>query len=358
VIYREAGQFKTSYGSDQAVFPIVQDRVLVGLVALAAFVGVPLVANEYWLQAILIPFLIYALAAIGLNLLTGYAGQLSLGTGGFMAVGAYAAFKLTTALPWLNIVAVFLVSGLVAALVGLMFGIPSLRIKGFYLAVATLAAQFFLVWLFNKVGWFVNYAPSGTATAPPRTMFGVMVTGPQATAPARYLVALAMVMLFALVAKNLVRGRVGRSWMAIRDRDIAAEIIGVRPMRTKLLAFAISSFYCGVAGAELLFLYLGSVETLAFDINLSFLVLFMVIIGGLGSILGSFLGAAFIMLMPIFLTNVPRLIGLAMRTDTQKHIELMIFGGLIILFLIVEPHGLARLWQLAKEKLRLWPFPH
>jgi branched-chain amino acid transport system permease protein len=255
-------------------------------------------------------------------------------------------------------IVVFVVSGLIAAAVGLVFGIPSLRIKGFYLAVATLAAQFFLIWLFNKVGWFVNYAPSGTATAPPRTMLGVMVTGPEATAPVRYVVALALVVLGALVAKNLVRGRVGRSWMAIRDRDIAAEIIGVRPLRTKLLAFGISSFYCGVAGAELLFLYLGSVETLAFDINLSFLVLFMVIIGGLGSILGSFLGAAFIILVPIFLTNAPHWLGLAMRTDTQKQIELMIFGGLIVLFLIVEPHGLARLWQITKEKLRLWPFPH
>ena len=358
MIYREAGQFKTTYAADQAIFPILQDRIFVGLVALAAFVAVPLVANDYWLQAILIPFLIYALAAIGLNLLTGYAGQLSLGTGGFMAVGAYAAFKLTTAFPWLNIVLVFVLSGLIAAGVGLLFGIPSLRIKGFYLAVATLAAQFFLIWLFNKVGWFVNYAPSGTATAPPRTMLGVMVTGPQATAPARYLVALSLVVLFAAVAKNLVRGRVGRSWMAMRDRDIAAEIIGIRPLQTKLLAFAISSFYCGVAGAELLFLYLGSVETLAFDINLSFLVLFMVIIGGLGSVLGSFLGAAFIVLTPIFLTNAPHWLGLAMRTDTQKQLELMIFGGLIVFFLIVEPHGLARLWQITKEKLRLWPFPH
>jgi len=158
VIYREAGQFKTTYASDQAIFPIVQDRVFVALFALAAFVAVPLVANEYWLQAVLIPFLIYALAAIGLNLLTGYAGQLSLGTGGFMAVGAYAAFKLTTAFPALNILIVFPLAGLVAAGVGLVFGIPSLRIKGFYLAVATLAAQFFLIWLFNKVPWFVNYA--------------------------------------------------------------------------------------------------------------------------------------------------------------------------------------------------------
>jgi len=358
VIYREAGQFKTTYASDQAIFPIVQDKWLVAVALVAAFVAVPLVANEYWLQAVLIPFLIYSMAAIGLNLLTGYAGQLSLGTGGFMAVGGYAAFKLTTAFPWMNIIVVFVLAGVIAALVGLVFGIPSLRIKGFYLAVATLAAQFFLIWLFNKVAWFTNYASSRTITAPPRTVVGVMVTGPLATAGARYVAALALVALGAVVAKNLVRGRIGRSWMAIRDRDIAAEIIGVRPLRTKLLAFGISSFYCGVAGAEYVFLYLGSAETGAFDIALSFLVLFMVIIGGLGSILGSFLGAAFIVLVPIFLTNVPHLLHLPMPVALQKQVELMVFGGLIIFFLIVEPHGLARLWQITKEKLRLWPFPH
>ena len=358
MIYREAGQFKATYASDQAIFPIVQDRVFVLAVVIAAFVVPPLVASEYWLQAVLIPFLIYALAAIGLNLLTGYAGQLSLGTGGFMAVGAYSAFKLTTAFPQLNIIVVFLISGLVAAAVGLLFGVPSLRIKGFYLAVATLASQFFLIWLFNKVAWFTNYASSGTITAPDRTVLGVLVTGPNSTTAARYVTALALVTVFALIAKNLVRSRVGRSWMAIRDRDIAAEIIGVRPLRAKLLAFGISSFYCGVAGAELVFLYLGSVETLAFDISLSFLVLFMVIIGGLGSVLGSFLGSAFIVLVPVFLTNAPHLVGLALPVALQKQIELMVFGGLIIFFLIVEPNGLARLWQISKEKLRLWPFPH
>jgi branched-chain amino acid transport system permease protein len=358
VIYREAGQFKTSYASDQAIFPIVQDRWVAGLLVVAAALVPPLVANDYWLQAILIPFLVYALAAIGLNLLTGYAGQLSLGTGGFMAVGAYSAFKLTTAFPQVSILVVFLLSGVIAAGVGLVFGLPSLRIKGFYLAVATLAAQFFLIWLFNKVAWFVNYASSGTITAPNRAVLGVLVTGPNATASARYLVALGFVATFALVAKNLVRSRVGRSWMAIRDRDIAAEIIGVRPLRTKLLAFAISSFYCGVAGAELVFLFLGSAETLAFDINQSFLVLFMIIIGGLGSILGSFLGAAFIILVPILLTNIPHWLGIGMSVALQKELELMVFGGLIILFLILEPHGLARLWQITKEKLRLWPFPY
>ncbi len=357
MIYREAGQFKTSYGTDQMIFPILQDRIFVILVVVAAYL-IPLIANEYWLQAVLIPFLILSLAAIGLNLLTGYAGQLSLGTGGFMAVGGYMTYKITTAFPDLNVLIAVLLAGLLAALVGLVFGIPSLRIKGFYLAVATLAAQFFILWLFNKVGWFVNYSPSGTITAPPRTFMGIMVTGPEAIAPVRYLVVLTFVAFFALAAKNLVRGRIGRSWMAIRDMDIAAEIIGIRPFQTKLLAFAISSFYCGVAGGLYVFCYLGSAETEAFDIALSFSVLFMIIIGGLGSILGSILGAAFITMVPIFLTNAPPLIGLSMPIDLQKHIEVMLFGSLIVFFLIVEPRGLARLWQITKEKFRLWPFPH
>jgi branched-chain amino acid transport system permease protein len=358
MLYREAGQFKTSYDADQAMFPIIQDRWFVAALIAVAYLVVPFVASEYWLQAVLIPFLVFSMAAIGLNLLLGYAGQLSLGTGAFMAVGAYATYKLATAFPDLNIVVVFVLAGVVTAGVGLIFGTPSLRIKGFYLAVATLAAQFFLSWMFNKVPWFYNYNPSGTITMPPRTVFGVMVTGPAATAEARYIMALILVTLLALAAKNIVRSHIGRSWMAIRDMDIAAEIIGFRPMQTKLTAFAVSSFYCGVAGAMTLALYLGSVETEAFDINVSFQVLFMVIIGGLGSMLGSFLGAAFIILVPVFLTNAPQLFGISMATDLQKHLEIMIFGSLIVYFLIVEPHGFARLWQIAKEKLRVWPFPY
>ena len=357
MIYREAGQFKTTYTADQAVFPIVQDRWFIAAVAFLALV-VPFVANEYWLQVVLIPFLIFSLAAIGLNLLTGYTGQLSLGTGGFMAVGGYMTYKITTTFPDLNILVAFAGAGLVAAGAGLVFGLPSLRIKGFYLAVATLAAQFFLGWLFNRVGWFYNYSTSGTITAPPREILGIMVTGPEATAEVRYYVALAIVTVMAVAAKNLVRGRIGRSWMAIRDMDVAAEIIGIRPFRTKLLAFAISSFYCGVAGAMMVFLWLGSAETEAFDIFVSFDVLFMIIIGGLGSILGSFLGAAFIVLVPVLLTNAPQMFGLTMAIDLQKHIEVVLFGSLIIFFLIVEPNGLARLWQITKEKLRLWPFPY
>jgi branched-chain amino acid transport system permease protein len=358
MIYREAGQFKSSYAGDQAIFPIFQDRLVVGAALAFAFIAVPLIADEYWLQALLIPFLIFALAAIGLNLLTGYAGQLSLGTGAFMAVGAYATYKITTAFPGLNLLVVFLLAGLIAAGVGIVFGLPSLRIKGFYLAVATLAAQFLIQWLFNKVGWFYNNNPSGTITAPPRAVFGVMIAGPEALASVRYLVALSVLTVFALAAKNLVRGRIGRSWMAIRDMDIAAEIMGIRPLQTKLMAFAISSFYCGVAGAMFVFLWLGSAETLAFDINVSFQVLFMIIIGGLGSILGSILGAAFITLVPILLTNAPDLVGLPMEVALERHIESIVFGVMIVYFLIVEPNGFARLWQIAKEKLRRWPFPY
>ncbi|GAA0566952.1 branched-chain amino acid ABC transporter permease [Caenispirillum bisanense] len=360
MLYREAGQFKTSYARDWSIFPIAQDRIVVfGMLAIA-FIAVPALSNQYWLMTIFMPFLVMSMAALGLNILTGYAGQLSLGTGGFMATGAFAAYKLSTAFPGMPIEAVFLASGLITAGVGVLFGIPSLRIKGFYLAVATLAAQFFLLWLYNKVPWFTNYSTSGVISAPPRTILftDIYVTGPQATAEAKYLFALTMVVILALAAKNLVRSSIGRRWMAVRDMDIAAEIIGIKPLQTKLSAFAISSFYCGVAGAMWAFLYTGSVEPLAFDINRSFQVLFMIIIGGLGSILGSFLGAGFIIALPILLTNAPSLLGLNIAVDVVSHLEFMIFGALIIFFLIVEPHGLARLWQILKEKLRLWPFPY
>jgi branched-chain amino acid transport system permease protein len=358
MIYRETGQFKTSYPADQAIFPIAQDRWGLIAVLVVAFGVVPFLINDYWANAVMLPFLCYAMAALGLNILVGYCGQISLGTGGFMAVGAYAAYKVMTTFPDLNFIPVILISGLAAAGVGIVFGIPSLRIKGFYLAVATLAAQFFLVWLFNKVGWFYNYNATGQITAPPASVFGFPVTGAGTHPAVTYLFCLTFVAVFALLAKNLVRNRIGRSWMAIRDMDIAAEIIGVRPLTTKLSAFAISSFYVGMAGALYFAVWLGSAEpTEAFGIDQSFLVLFMIIIGGLGSILGSFLGAAFMVLMPILLKNV-MVDFLGMAAVTAKHVEILLMGVLIIFFLIVEPHGLARIWQILKEKLRLWPFPY
>lgn len=358
MFYREAGDFKTSYSLDQQIFPIALDRWFVVAVIAFAFLVVPFLINDYWEKSILVPVLVWSMAAIGLNILTGYCGQVSLGTGGFMAVGAYASYKFTTGFPELSLFLVVLLSGGVTAFVGIIFGLPSLRIKGFYLAVATLASQFFLVWLFNKVPWFYNYSASGQITAPERFVFGIAVSGPNAPPWATYLFCLVFVVVFAVIAKNLTRGRIGRSWMAIRDMDIAAEIIGVPPLQTKLLAFAVSSFYIGVAGALFFMIYLGAVEpTEAFGIDKSFLVLFMIIIGGLGSIFGSFIGAAFMFLMPVLFKNI-MVNGFGWPTDLAAHIIFMLVGGLIMFFLIVEPHGLAQLWRIMKEKLRLWPFPH
>ena len=397
MLYREVGQFKTNYNADQAIFPIRQDLIVVISMIAFAYLAIPFLASEYWFEVILLPILVFSLAALGLNVLTGYCGQISLGTGGFMAVGAYAAFKMSTAFPDMNVIVIFLISGLFAAAAGIVFGIPSLRIKGFYLAVATLASQFFFEWLFQKVGWFSNYAPSGTIGAPHREFLGVVISGPRTAAEFKYLVALTFLVFFCIIVKNLTRGYLGRSMMAIRDMDIAAEIIGIRPLRTKLIAFAVSSYIIGVAGALWLFLVQGNLEADAFDIlTMSFPVLFMVIVGGLGTVMGSILGACFLVMTPVLIKNFPEaasavflvsmgfvatahlekygrwrrvpvfvalgasiwIMTLDLPSYAAEHLVLMFFGLSIILILIYEPNGLVRLWQILKEKLRLWPFPY
>lgn len=352
MFYREAGQFKTTYETDGQIFPIRQDRIALGALLLLALAIVPLFASPYLLSAILIPFLIFALAALGLNILTGYCGQLSLGTAAFMAVGAFASFNFIARLPGIPMLLAFVLGGLCAAMVGIAFGLPSLRIRGFYLAASTLATQFFVVWCLTKIPYLTNGSASGVITAQKIVILGYLFDTPAS----KYLLVLAIVALMALLAKNMIRSNVGRSWMAVRDMDVAAEVIGFRPMRTKLLAFAVSSFYCGVAGALYAYAYLGTVEPEAYNLDLSFRILFMIIIGGVGSVLGSFLGAAFIVLLPVFLNILAH--SLSLPTSVASNLELMVFGALIIFFLIVEPHGLARLWQVGKEKLRLWPFPH
>ncbi len=352
MFYREAGQFKTSYQSDSQIFPLRQDRIGIAILLLIALIAVPWLASDYAFSAIFIPFLIFSLAALGLNILTGYAGQLSLGTAAFMAVGAFASYNFILRLPGIPVLLAFVLGGICAALVGIAFGLPSLRIRGFYLAAATLATQFFVVWCLTKIQWFTNYSTSGVITAQEIVIAGYAFNTPLK----KYLLTLLIVALLALLAKNMVRSNVGRSWMAVRDMDVAAEVIGFRLMRTKLLAFVVSSFYCGIAGALYAYAYLGTVEPEAYNLDLSFRILFMIIIGGVGSILGSFLGAAFIVLLPVVLNLLAHT--LALPTHVASNLELMVFGALIIFFLIVEPHGLARLWQIAKEKLRLWPFPH
>jgi len=387
MLYRETGVFRSTYAEDQAVFKLPLDRYGVWIVVAIALFVLPMVASNYVLTDLLTPFLIMSIAALGLNVLTGYCGQLSLGTGAFMALGGFMTYKLVTsfptasalfggALPEISILGFepfdvwFLVmlagTGLITAVVGLFFGLPSLKIKGLYLAVTTLAAQFFLLWLFIKVPWFTNYSPAGIAPAPPQTLFGFSVTGAASPVVNRYLFVLVLTILAALAVKNLARSSYGRSWMAIRDMDIAAEIIGISPTFAKLSAFAFSSFLIGIAGALWAFVKINSVQTDAYGILVSFQVLFMVIIGGLGTVLGSFLGAAFVVLAPILLniglTSMnPLFVSLGLGEISIamiKHIEFMVFGGLIIFFLIVEPHGFARLWQIAKQKLRTWPFPY
>ena len=354
MLYRENGQFKTSYRADSQVFPILQDRIAIGLLLAVAFLAVPLLASEYLLRAVMIPFLILSLAALGLNILVGYCGQISLGTGAFMAVGAYAAYNFHIRIEGMPLIASLLLGGLFATGVGVLFGIPSLRIKGLYLAVATLAAQFFVDWAFLRIRWFTNDSSSGSVSVSNLQVFGLPIESPVQ----KYLFCLAFVAVFALMAKNLVRGHIGREWMAIRDTDVAAAVIGIRPVYAKLTAFAVSSFIVGVAGGLWGFVYLSSWEPAAFSIDRSFQLLFMVIIGGLGSIMGSFFGAAFIIMIPIILDNVPAALGVPIDTALASHLTSMIFGALIVFFLIVEPHGLARLWSIGKEKLRLWPFPH
>jgi branched-chain amino acid transport system permease protein len=358
MLYRIAGQYKTSYEADHALFPVRQDAWLLGVILALAFIVLPLTASDFVFQALLIPVLVYSLAALGLNILTGYAGQLSLGTGAFMGVGAYACFKLVTIFPELNLLAAILLSGLFSAAIGVAFGLPSLRIKGFYLAIATLAAQFFLVWLFEKWAWLYNYASSGAIQVPNVRMFGVYVAGPQAASIVQYYFVLGVVVVLTAAAINLTRGRIGRTWKAVRDMDIAAELVGIDLMRAKLSAFAVSSYVIGVAGALFVFLWRGAAEPNLFDIPLSFRVLFIAIIGGLGSVLGNFLGAILIVAMPVVLNVVPQALGLPIGSSTVEHLNVMAIGTLIVAFLILEPLGLARLWALIREKLILWPFPH
>ena len=314
-----------------------------------AYVAIPALGTDYWFSAILIPFLVLSLAGIGLNILTGYAGQLSLGSAAFMAVGAFSSYNFLLRVPHLPLVASFALGGLTAAGVGVVFGLPSLRIKGFNLIVSTLAAQFFVEWALTKFSWFSNDNASGVISAPPLVVLGQDFSSPRG----RYLLTLTLVLALAVVARNLVRGGVGRNWMAVRDMDTAAAVIGIPILETKLLAFAVSSFYCGVAGALWAFAYLGTVEPHGFDLDRSFQVLFIIIIGGLGSIAGAFLGAAFIVLLPILMDNVAtRFFAGVIDSGHLENLQKVVFGGLIIFFLIKEPEGLLRLLRTAHRQLK------
>ena len=358
MLYREVGQYKSSYAADMAVFPILQDRIGIIVILVVAYVVFPLIGNDFLLNTIMIPFLIFSLAAIGLNLLTGYTGLLSLGTGAFMGVGAYACLKLTTIFPHVNILSGYWCRDFSRPRSAFCLDCPRCGSRDSISRWRTLAAQFFLEWCFIRIPWLYNNSVSGAIEVPLRTFLGIPITGPTATSLTRYFAVLTIVVGMTWIASNIVHGRIGRMWMSVRDMDLAAELIGIRLLPTKLLAFAVSSFYCGVAGAMMVFLWYGGAEAEVFAIDQSFLILFMVIIGGLGTLIGSFFGAALIYILPIALRLIPANFGLPIRPAAAEQLTFVIVGALIIVFLVVEPNGLARLWQIGKQKLRVWPFPY
>ena len=307
------------------------------------------VKSGYWYSSILIPWLCLALASIGQQIVMGYAGQLALGAAGFMAAGAFACYNLILRVPDIPFFVALALSGLIAAAFGILFGLPSLRVRGIYLMVATLASQFFIVWMIDKFGWFKNYDSSGIITAQDIVIIGKSFTSPLEM----YLVIVFVVTVLTLLAINMARGSTGRNWMAVRDMDIAAESMGISLLRTKLQAFAISAFYCGVAGALFAFTYLKSLEPVAFDIKLSFKILFMVILGGLGTISGAFIGAAFILLFPVLLNSIGNnVFHGAIDATIISSIEQVVFGVLIIIFMIYEPLGMAKLWDNIRLKFK------
>ena len=363
--YREAGKIVESFTKDRRMLPLVEDRWIAIVFVAFMYIVVTMWANNYWFSAILIPMMVLSIASLGLNIATGYTGQLSLGTAGFMCFGAFAAFNLLLRIDWMIIPLAFFLCGVIAGMVGIVFGLPSLRIKGFYLIVSTLAAQFFAEWVFNAYPWFLNYTSSGVVALPPhhyRVFWGQNGT-PFNDAfwhsyQGRYLITLTVTLLLALACKNMVRSSTGRNWMAVRDMEVSAGVIGISVPATKLQAFFISTFYCGVAGAMYCYCYIGNVDFMIFNLRRSFLVMFMVIVGGLGSILGSFLGAIFVYGWPILLTRTADAVfgGGTLDTAFIENNSKIIVGTIIIVLLIREPGGFAALWNTSKQKFRIWPF--
>jgi branched-chain amino acid transport system permease protein len=347
-----ATDLRAEYADEERLFGSPRRVAALTAAALFAFVAVPRLGDDYWFTAILIPVLVLALAGLGLNLLTGYAGQLSVGSASLMGIGAYVAYNVQVRAPGIPLLASFALGGVAAAAAGALAGLPSQRIKGFYLVVCTLALQFFVEWTLTSFRWFSNGNASGVVSVPP-----LVVAGHDFRSPAgRYLLTLSVVLALTLVARNMVRGELGRRWMAVRDMDTAAAIIGIPVLRTKLQAFAISSFYCGVAGALWGFTYLGTFDPRAWDLDRSFQILFIIIIGGLGSLLGSFLGASFILVLPLAMSHLAAAyLGGAVDQGSIENYKKIVFGVLIVVFLVREPKGFAQIGRTFLERVRAWP---
>src|SRR5882724_779592 len=355
MIQRECGVLKTTYEADMGLYPLPIARWTVAAVAVLFFLVIPLTLHEYFLSVANLVW-IAIIGALGLNILVGYTGQVSIGHGAFMSVGAYTAANLANRLgsPWpVNLLA----GGLMAAVIGGIVGIPSLRIKGLYLAIATLAGQLIIEWTINHVTFISGGVQASIEVARPR--LGPMVLNTQLH---MYYFLLVFVVLAIIGTMNLMRTRIGRAFIAIRDQDIAAEIIGINIFRYKLLAFAISSFYAGVTGVLYTY-YLGIANYEQFQIGVSIDYLAMIIIGGLGSVLGTIFGAAFVTLLPIVIRYAMEAFGGMFFEQSTVHnlipaLRLTLFGALIIVFLVLEPEGLNRLWRNIRSYFRVWPFAY
>ena len=321
---------------------------IIGALTIAAL-AVPLSFNDYWINSIMIPMLVMGIAGVGLNLLMGFTGCVSIGSAAFMAVGAFSAYNLLLRLPVLPLPVVIILAGLIAAVFGVLFGLPSLRIKGFYLAASTLGAQFFFEWLFTNFSWFCNDNLSLTITAPRLELFGMDLK----SVHGRYMIVSVTTLALVALAYSIVRSRIGREWIAVSDMETSATVIGIKVRARKLLAFGISSFYCGIAGVLWGFCYLQTSNAHSFDLDKSFEILFIVIIGGTASIFGNFIGAAFIVLTPIFLNLAVVGLGLTEHVNIgiTTNLQRVLFGAMIVYILIKEPDGLYKLLQRAAAAL-------
>ena len=378
MFYRESRIIINDYLKDRAMLPLRQDRWLIGAFLLFMFFVVPQIGGDYWLLAILIPLMVFTVAALGLNIVTGYTGQLSLGTGGFMLMGAILSFNFIYRFDGVQIPfdmplwLAFICGGLVTGVFGIIFGLPSIRVKGFYLIVSTLAAHYFILWFFRTYTYFVNYDRAGVVllssryyeitwlTLDPSNYYLPTLTTISLNTPTgKYYIVLVALTILTIMAKNLVRGSFGRNMMAVRDMDIAASVIGVRVAATKLIAFFISTFYIGIAGALFSFSYTTNIDLRMHELDRGFQVLFMIIIGGLGTISGSFLGALFVYLFDIAVSFIgDQMLGGALDSAFVENLTKVLTGMTVILLLIKEPGGFAALWQQRKNKLRSWPFPY
>jgi branched-chain amino acid transport system permease protein len=355
MIHRECGVLKTTYEADMALYPLPIARWTVAALAVLFVLVLPLSVHEYYLSLVNLVF-IAVIGALGLNILVGYTGQISIGHGAFMSVGAYTAANVAVRLDWPFWLSLPL-GGLMAAAVGAVVGIPSLRIKGLYLAIATLAGQLIIEWIINHVTW-ISGGIQASIEVPRPVLAGAVID----TQREMYFFLLGFVVLALGGTLNLVRSRVGRAFVAVRDHDIAAELIGIDIFRYKLLAFAISAFYAGVTGVLYTY-YLGVANYEQYQIVTSIDYLAMIIIGGLGSVLGSVFGAVFVTMLPIVIRYTMEAFGhlfFSPQTvlNTIPNLRLILFGLLIIVFLVVEPEGLNRLWRNIRNYFRVWPFAY